>query len=168
MVKNISKKGMTLVELILYMGLFTLLILLVFSTTFYMQKLFEDKLGEYAVRRDMYMHLRMLQEYLAVTERIDIEENSFTLHMKNNSLIKIRQTLENGKINLAYIYSDVSKNKRFAAYQSDIFDQFQLTIASSTLPTLHTLSTIRADIGWKNMRHKELQIIEFLAIPNHR
>lgn len=168
MVKNIFKKGMTLVELILYMGLFALIILLVFSTTFYLQKLFEDKLGEYAIRRDVYMHLRILQEYLVGTERIELGDNSFIFYMKNDSLQEIRQTLENGKINMEYRYTDISKNKKFVVYELDIFDSFQLSASSSTLPTLYVESRVKALIRWKNTRHKELEITEFLTIPNHR
>ena len=56
--------GLTLIELILYMGIFCFMFLAMMSTVFYLQKIIQNNNHNYYVKNQIYSNLNILQQYL--------------------------------------------------------------------------------------------------------
>ncbi len=100
MARNINfKKGFTLIELVLYMGIFALLVSGVLYSSFYLQNIMHFNSIEYKANEEMYRHLALLQQY--VKNAVKIEISTTTIHMHTDNGL-ITQELSNGSIRMKY------------------------------------------------------------------
>ncbi|MEN9604409.1 MAG: hypothetical protein RJB39_94 [Candidatus Parcubacteria bacterium] len=169
---KLQRQGITLIELILYMSLFAILVSIVFSTVFYLQKLFTNKKIEYIVRAEIYEQLNLLQQHLVLTQRVEVGPEDITLYMYGSTdpraVVKIRQYIDGGRLVMEYLHNDPGLDKKIYVHEYTVLQDlsFSLIDIVGGLNTFSRQSVLAAHITWKNSRQKTILIDETLYIPN--
>lgn len=165
-------KGITLIELLLYMSLFTVLILIVFSTVFYVQRIFADKKGEYIIRTQVHDHMRLLQQHLMNTEYIALDDDELTLYMYTDpnpqALTAIHQYIEEERLILEYFYNNPALYKKIVVFEFSRFERFGFVWLGvlQDSNTVSRQSLLNVSIVWKNNAQKIIYMYEDIYIPN--
>lgn len=155
------------------MSLFAILIIILFSTVFYMQQIFSSKKAESTVRIQIYEHLYLLQQHMVKVEHIDLATSSTTLYMYVSpdpaALKAISQYIEEGSLVLEYIYNDPNLNKKiypyvFTRFEGFVFEKINVT---DDLLTTSRQAVLKALITWKNPKGKSISVHEVVYIPNN-
>lgn len=84
--KHIKGQGITLVEILVYMAIFSILVTGFLSSSFYIQKVIQARTYGYKTKQCMYDQLYILQQYARFVTRYTIENNVIILHTKYNQL----------------------------------------------------------------------------------
>lgn len=153
-------KGFTLLELVLYMSIFTILVGGVLYSSFYLQKVLEFNSVEYATKEQIYRNLELLQQHAQIATKIEITTSSIKI---TNTHGYVEQTLENGIIYMKYGHAN-QKEKSFTPFPYMIFEQFsfekadrQNTVLTKSILTIHTKR--------QNMRNKTVESREYILVP---
>lgn len=166
-------KGITLIELLVYMSLFAILIIILFSTVFYIQQIFSNKKVESVMRIQVYEHLHLLQQYTEKAEKVHLATSSVTLYMYVSTdpvaLQSISQYIEEGSLVLEYIYNESSLSKKIYPYELTRFEEFtfQKINTANELLTVSRQGLIEARAIWKNPKQKLISLHEVIYIPNN-
>lgn len=167
MKKSPKQKGITLVEILLYMGIFAVYITFVFSITFYMQNIFGKAKTEYVGKIMIYHHLTLLQNHLEKTSHIEHTPTSTTFHIVDSDITKIVQYTDGGKMYIRYEYRDLIKSKTIQVFEDMYMVRFSINPQryQGSVGTIHARTTLLVEVSWK-YREKMFTISEFVAIPN--
>jgi prepilin-type N-terminal cleavage/methylation domain-containing protein len=150
-VKKTQNKGFTLIELLVYMSIFSIILLIVNSSTFYLQKIIQNNNSNYYIKSQIYFNLNILQQYLYRTN-ISIEDNKLNFFDRNNNLI-LTQKLENSEIKNVYL------NKEFNLMESIYFQKYNMSFIDSN-------KVLRIEMSWKDNRGKTQNLTEYLIVIN--
>jgi competence protein ComGC len=148
---KIKNKGLTLVELLIYMSIFSIMLLTINSSVFYLQKIIQNNNNNYYIKNQIYFNLNILQQYL-YKNSVSIQNQSFNLFNKNNDLI-LTQKMENSQIKNIY------QNKEFEPLYNVYLEKYNLSLIENN----HLL---KIEISWKDNRGKIQNLIEYLIVIN--
>lgn len=101
-----QNKGISLIELILYMSIFMFVFTTVISSTLYIQKMIQNNNYNYYVKNQFYMNFDILQQYL-YRNRVEFDGVNIYFFDKNNVKI-FTQNIENNNIKNIYRDKDIS------------------------------------------------------------
>jgi prepilin-type N-terminal cleavage/methylation domain-containing protein len=146
-----NNKGLTLIELLIYMSIFSIIFSMITSSVFYLQKIIQNNNQNYYIKNRIYFNLNILQQYL-YSSGIEVVNNDLKIFDKNNSLI-LTQKIENKQIKNIY------QNKNF------IIDGF-LNFEKYTVSSIDKGRVLRFDISWVDSRGKVQNLTEYLIVIN--
>ena len=150
-----QEKGMTIIELLIYMSIFSIIMLMIISSVFYLQKIIQNNNQNYYVKNQIYYNLNILQQYLYKTH-VELSKNingqDLSFFDKENNLILI-QKIENKKIKNIY------KNKAINIIDDISFDDLKIELLDNDRVLKYTFS-------WKDSRFKNKVITEYLIVIN--
>lgn len=161
MARNLNcKKGFTLLELVLYMGIFTVLVGGVLYSSFYLQELMQYNSIEYKTKEQIYRHLTVLQEFGKIATGIEIGTSSLKLINMNGY---VEQVLENSHIHLKFVHKDGFKIE-FTELPFTKFEEFNFKRADRQ-DTFFTKCVLQIEAMRKNSKNKLVYLVDFLLIP---
>jgi competence protein ComGC len=146
-----NKKGLTLIELLIYMSIFSIICLMVTSSVFYLQKIIQNNNQNYYVKNHIYFNLNILQQYL-YSSSVKIVDNELKIFDKNNDLI-LTQRIENKQIKNIY------QNKSFVIDNYSNFEKYEVKLIGNN-------RLIKFDIWWTDSRGKVQNLTEYLIVIN--
>lgn len=151
-IKLIKKhKGVTLVELLIYMSIFSIICLMVTSSVFYLQKIIQNNNQNYYVKNHIYINLNILQQYL-YSSSVKIVDNELKIFDKNNNLI-LTQIIDNKQIKNIY------HNKNFVIDEYLNFEKYEINLIENN-------RLIKFEITWLDSRGKVQNLTEYLVVIN--
>lgn len=148
---KIKNEGLTLVELLIYMSIFSIMLLMINSSVFYLQKIIQNNNNNYHIKNQIYFNLNILQQYL-YKNSVNIQNQSLNLFNKNDDLI-LTQKIENHQIKNIY------QNKEFEPLYNVYLEKYNLSLIENN----HLL---KIEISWKDNRGKIQDLIEYLIVIN--
>ena len=138
-------------ELLVYMGIFSIIFLFIMSSVFYLQKIIQNNNENYYVRNQIYSNLNILQQYLQKS-RVELEGSNLKLFNKNNILVL---TLE------------VTNGQPKNLYSSKSFDTFRyLHFEKYEIQLIDEGGMLQVDISWLDGRKKVQNLREYLIVIN--
>ena len=146
-----KNKGVTLIELILYMSIFSMIFLMIMSSVFYLQKIIQTNNQNYYVKNQLYENFNILQQYL-YKSHINITNKNLNFFDKNNTLMLTQ------KINQKHI-QNVYKNKAITQMEYINFETYNLEL-------LNNDRILKIEISWLDNRGKSQNLIEYLIVIN--
>lgn len=150
-IKIQKNKGLTLIELLIYMSIFSIICLMVSSSVFYLQKIIQNNNQNYYVKNQIYTNLNILQQYL-YKAHVEVIDNNLRFFDKNNNLILI-QKIDNKQIKNIY------NNKSFTFGEYLNFEKYELEMIEKD-------KLIKFDISWLDGRGKRQNFVEYLVVIN--
>lgn len=96
-----TKSGVTLIELVLYMGIFTILVTGVLYSALYMQKILEYNAVEYKSQEQLYRQLGLLQEHMSSATQVEIGNSSLRIY---NRFGYVEQVVQEKTLHMKYVY----------------------------------------------------------------
>lgn len=150
-IKKTQNGGLTLIELLIYMSIFSIILLMINSSVFYLQKIIQNNNNNYYIKNQIYFNLNMLQQYL-YENSVSIQNQSLSLFNKNDDLI-LAQKMENSQIKNIY------QNKEFESLYNVYLEKYNLSLIDDN----HLL---KIEISWKDNRGKIQNLIEYLIVIN--
>ena len=148
---NLKNKGLTLIELILYMSIFSMIFLMIMSSVFYLQKIIQNNNQNYYVKNQVYENLTILQQYL-YKSHITITNQNLNFFDKNNRQI-LTQKLDQKHIQNVY------SNKTVTPIQYINFEGYNLQL-------LDNGRVLKIEISWFDNRRKLQVLTEYLIVIN--
>ncbi len=147
---NISK-GVTLVELLLYMGIFSILFLTITSTVFYLQKIIQNNNQNYYVKNQIYTNLNILQQYMYKNSVVLDSQNLQIIDRNGNTVLT--QKIENNQLKNIYSNSEFLINDKifFTTYNISQLEKDRL---------------IKFEISWLDSRGKSQNFTEYIIVIN--
>lgn len=149
--QNIHSNGLTLIELLIYMSIFSIIFIIITSSVFYLQKIIQNNNQNYYVKNQIYTNLNILQQYLYKTH-IEMAGNDLKFFDKNNNLI-LTQKIENKQIKNIY------PNKSFIIDDYLNFEKYEISLIDNG-------KVLRFGISWFDSRGKVQNIVEYLIVIN--
>ena len=148
---NTRNQGMTLIELLLYMSIFSIIFLLIMSSVFYLQKIIQNNNQNYYVKNQVYENLNILQQYL-YKSHITITNQNLNFFDKNNRLILTQ------KLDQKYI-QNVYNNKTITPMQYIRFEEYNLQLLDNS-------RVLKIKFSWLDTRGKPQTLTEYLIVIN--
>ena len=148
---SIKNKGVTLIELLVYIAVFSIIFLIISSSSFYLQKIIQNNNQNYYIKNQIYFNLNILQQYLNKSN-IQLSGNNLLFFDKNKRLI-LTQKLENNHLKNIY------QNKNFVIDQYSNFHKYEISL-------LDKGRVIKFDISWLDNRGKVQNLTEYLIVIN--
>ena len=148
---NTKNRGITLIELILYMSIFSIIFLTIMSSVFYLQKIIQTNNQNYYIKNQIYDNINILQQYLYKSQ-VSITSHTLTLLDKNNTLI-LNQTLQHGQLKNRY------GNKTITIMEQVIFKAFNLEMLDNN-------RVLKIEFSWLDSRGKTQSLVEYLIVIN--
>lgn len=146
-----KKKGLTLIELLIYMSIFSIICLMITSSVFYLQKIIQNNNQNYYVKNHIYSNLNILQQYL-YRSSVKVVNNDLKIFDKNNNLI-LTQKIDNKQIKNIY------QNKNFVIDEYLNFEKYEVNLIENN-------RLIKFDISWTDSRGKLQNLTEYLVVIN--
>jgi uncharacterized protein YnzC (UPF0291/DUF896 family) len=155
MAKININKGLTLVELLLYMSIFSILFLTITSSVFYLQKIIQNNNQNYYIKNQIYTNLNILQEYM-YKNRVELDSQDLqTIKIidKNGNTV-LTQKIENNQLKNIYSNSEFVVNEKifFTIYNLSLLEKDRL---------------LKFEISWLDSRGKLQNFIEYIIVINH-
>jgi len=144
-------KGISLIELIVYMSIFFVIFTMITYSTFYMQKIIQNNNQNYYVKNQIYFNINILQQYLFKTT-VKLYNNELKFYDKNHNLI-LTQVFENNQLKNIYKY------KSFNAIDNVNFKDIKIDI-------LENNTIIKYEVSWLDNNNKTHSITEYLIVIN--
>jgi competence protein ComGC len=151
MAKINNNKGLTLVELLLYMSIFSILFLTITSSVFYLQKIIQNNNQNYYVKNQIYTNLNILQQYM-YKNLVTVEGQDIKIFTKTGNLI-LTQKIE--KYQLKNIYS----NSEFVINDKIFFTNYNISMIEKN-------RLIKFEISWLDSRGKTQNFTEYIVVIN--
>ena len=149
---NLKNKGLTLIELILYMSIFCFIFLIMMSSVFYLQKIIQTNNQNYYVKNQIYANLNILQQYL-YKSGVQINNQELKIISKNGN-VELTQKLENNSMKNTY------SNKGFNPMENVLLLKY-------TVELIDGGRTLKVDFSWLDSREKTQNFAEYLIVINH-
>lgn len=161
MVRKINR-GMTLIELIIYVSIFTILMTGFLSALFYIQRTIFAYTHIYKTKKCVYQQLSLIQDYLQISNNFQLAENYIKINTSNINTIFQLNNFGNFEINY------LKNNAPQKTIQQCGETRFS-TITFTTTPTPQTLTektSIQATITFSDMNnHPHTLTTPLLAPP---
>lgn len=154
------QKGFTLLELILYMCIFTILIGGILYSSFYLQNVLQYNSSEYTSKESMYRQLTLLEEYAKHATAIEYSSTSLKIITHNSYM---EQTLKDEVLIVTFGHLQKPEIK-FVQFPYMKFREFSFKRGEKQ-NTYLTKSILYADIKWENSKQKTSSLVDFLLIP---
>ncbi len=148
---KVKSRGVTLVELLVYIGVFSIIFLIISSSSFYLQKIIQNNNQNYYIKNQIYYNLNILQQYLNKSY-VELSNNDLKFFNKNKNLI-LTHKIENNYIKNIY------QNKNFVIDKYLNFQKYEISLIDNG-------RVIRFDISWLDNRGKVRNLIEYLIVIN--
>jgi len=146
------QKGTTLIELLVYMGIFSIMMLMVSSSIFYLQKIIKNNNHNYYVKNQIYTNLTILQHHLD-NASMTLENDELKLFSKTGKLI-MSQKIQDGQPQFIY------RDKNFNPYHLIDFQTYHMALIDKN-------RVVQIEISWLDMRGKPQTLVEYLIVINH-
>ncbi len=133
------KKGISLIELIIYISIFSIISIMITESLFYIQKIIQNNNQNYYIKNQIYNNLNILQQYL-LSNRAEVVDEHISILDRNNNII-FEQILEDGEykniynsrlqfkpmenIKIENIKIEFTEENRLIRYQISYKDQYQ-------------------------------------------
>lgn len=161
-----TKRGVTLVELILYISLFTILVMGVLSSVVYLQSVLQYTALEHVNREQIYRQLDILQQYLVTATRVDIATTTIRIYGRYGY---IEQYVDQGVLRMIYHYDDGLLQKNIVPYPYLRLKDFSFTKNPRNFvdETLFKKGSISVRVAWLDNK-KSVKYFEetLLSLPN--
>ncbi len=149
---NLKNRGLTLIELILYMSIFCFIFLIMMSSVFHLQKIIQTNNQNYYVKNQVYANLNILQQYL-YKSGVQINNQELKIISKNGNVV-LTQKLENNGMKNTY------SNKEFNPMENVLMLKYAIELIDSG-------RTLKVDFSWIDSRKKTQNFTEYLIVINH-
>ncbi len=152
---KIKNKGFSLIELIMYISILSIVFLSIISSFLYFQKIIQNNNYNYFVRNEIYRQLNIAEQYLINNKSI-LHNDMLTIFNKEGSQI--------------YDF-DVSANKIRNIYLNKGFEFFTLentNFVSTKAEYLSNYRIIKYEFKWKDMFNREQLLMEYLIVINQK
>jgi type II secretory pathway pseudopilin PulG len=146
-----TNKGITLIELLIYMSIFSIICMMISSSMFYLQKIIQNNNQNYYYKNQIYLNLNILQQYLYKTQ-VELYAGDLNFLDKNNNKI-LSQKIENMQIKNIY------QNKSFIIDEFLYFKKYEISLMDNG-------RILKFDISWIDGRQKTQNLIEYLVVIN--
>lgn len=147
-VKNTNKKqGVTLIELLLYMGLFVILVTGVLYSAVYLQSVLQYNTLEYTADEQIYRQLSLLQQHMFGAEKVEFGSSSIKIYGKYGF---VEQYILGNVLHMRYIYAGKSE-KDIVMYPYLKLEKF-IFIQETHHETLFKNSIIWVEVERRDMR----------------
>lgn len=151
-IKSFMKnKGVTLVELLVYIGIFSIILFIISSSSFYLQKIIQNNNQNYYIKNQIYYNFNVLQQYLNKSY-VELSGNDLKFFDKNKRLI-LTQKIENNHIKNIY------QNKNFIIDEYSNFQKYEISLIDKG-------RVIMFNISWLDNRNKIQNLTEYLIVIN--
>lgn len=151
-IKSFMKnKGVTLVELLVYIGIFSIILFIISSSSFYLQKIIQNNNQNYYIKNQIYYNFNVLQQYLNKSY-VELSGNDLKFFDKNKRLI-LTQKIENNHIKNIY------QNKNFIIDEYSNFQKYEISLIDKG-------RVIMFNISWLDNRNKIQNFTEYLIVIN--
>ena len=147
-----NKKGITLIELIIYMGIFSFIFITTISSLFYIQKIIQSSNESYYTKNQIYNNLNILQQYL-FSFSVTVENGELNFFDQYNNLV-FTQKVEGNVLKNIYPSGKVFESMPYINIDNLYFDM------------MNRDEVIRYVIIWKDNDNKHKQITEYLIVIN--
>jgi type II secretory pathway pseudopilin PulG len=151
MAKINKNKGLTLVELLLYMSIFSILFLTITSSVFYLQKIIQNNNQNYYVKNQIYTNLNILQQYM-YKNLVTVEGQEIKIFTKTGDLI-LTQKIE--KYQLKNIYTN-----------SEFFINDKIFFTNYNISQIEKNRLLKFEISWLDSRGKSQNFTEYIVVIN--
>lgn len=147
-----NKKGLTLIELIIYIGIFSFIFITIISSLFYIQKIIQNNNQNYYEKNQIYNNLNTLQQYLFLFS-IKIEDDELNFFDKDNNLV-FTQKVEGNVLKNIY-----PNGKVFEAIP-------YINVDNLNIYMMNRDRVLRYRIIWKDTTNRYKEITEYLIVIN--
>lgn len=152
------KHGVTLIELVIYMGIFTLLVSGFLYTALYIQNILSHNTTEYKTQEQIYTQLNLLQHHLNSATDVELSSTSIKI---TNPYGYTKQYFQDNLLYMTYVYSFRS-TLRIVPYPITQFTKFSFT-QQPQHETLSANSIIWVDIERVDTRGKKKSLRTYLV-----
>ncbi len=153
-----QNKGTTLIELIIYMGLFVILVGGVLYSAFYLQNILQYNAYEYKAEEQIYRQLRLVQQHMDLATSVEISSSSLKIHNPHGY---IEPYLQNHTLHIKYTYP-TKPTLDIVPYPYLKFQQFSFTQETGH-ESLSGNSIIWVDIERVDSKNKLKKLKEWLV-----
>ncbi len=153
MVKIISK-GFTLIELIIYIGILSIILLSSISSLIHFQKIIQNYNQNYFIKNQIYVNLNIIQQYFL--------NNQFSFENNNLSFYK-----DNLKIN-TFVFSDNKINSLYYSNNKNISILENINFVNIKSEYVLNTRAIKFEFTWKDMFNREKKVTEYLIVINRK
>lgn len=158
--KNLQK-GVTLIELVLYMAIFTVLMSGVLYSSMYLQGVMTYNAIEYKAKENIYKQLTLLQNHLNNAKEVAHDETGIYIISDFGS---VEQTIHDEQILIKYnFFSQLAGHKQIIQFPYMKFKTISFR-KSKNSDTLQSKSIIYVDIERVDMRGKIQKTTEHLYV----
>jgi prepilin-type N-terminal cleavage/methylation domain-containing protein len=147
-----NQKGMTLIELLVYMSMFSIMMLTVTSSLFYLQKIIQNNNHNYYVKNQIYRNLAILQEHLRDSS-IVLDNQELSLFSKNGTAAMAHHLEDDQPV---FVYRD----KKFNPYHQINFQGYSMSLVDKN-------RLLKFEISWLDTRGRRQVLVEYLIVINH-
>lgn len=144
-----GSRGITLIELLVYMGIFSLLFVVITSSVFYMQKIIQSNNQDFYVKNQIYNNLDILQQYLRKSGVV-VSNGEVRFLDKDNNTILTQKLMESHLVNT---YRDKSFDPihgiKIEGYQASIIENGRV---------------LQIDFSYTDARGKSQKLTEHLIV----
>jgi Tfp pilus assembly protein PilE len=144
-----ASRGITLIELLVYMGIFSLLFLVISSSVFYMQKIIQSNNQDFYVKNQIYRNLDILQQYLKKCSVVVLSGEVRFLD-KNNNVVLTQKLAQNHLVN-------VYRDKSFDPINGIKIDGYQASIIENG-------RVLQIVFSYTDARGKSQRLTEYLIV----
>lgn len=150
-IKIQNNTGLTLIELLIYMSIFSIICLMITSSVFYLQKIIQNNNQNYYIKNQIYTNFNILQQYL-YKAHVEVVGKDLKFFDKNNNLI-LTQKIENKQIKNIY------QNKNFIINDYLNFEKYEISLIENN-------RLIKFEITWLDSGGKLQNLTEYLVVIN--
>jgi hypothetical protein len=157
--KNKNKKrGVTLIELVLYIGLFVILVSGVLYSAIYLQSVLQYNTLEYTAEEQIYRQLGLLQQHMQSATKVETGSSSIRIYGKYGY---IEQYLHGYLLHMKYVY--VGKDEKdIILYPFLKLQEFSF-IRENRHESLLGNSVVWVEVARRDMRGKVKKLKEWLV-----
>ncbi len=146
-----NQKGITLIEILMYMSIFLLISVVTMSSVFYLQKIIQNNNQNYYIKNQIYTNLNILQLYM-YKNHVTLRGQDLIIFSKNGELM-LTQKIENNSLKNIY------QNKQFFIDEKISFTKYDIY-------QLEKNRLLKFDISWLDNRGKQQNLIDYLVVIN--
>ncbi len=155
-----TNTGATLIELLVYIAIFSICMITVLTTTVYMQKIFERGMSRYVHAIDVYVYMSTMQTYLLSAKGVDLSIGDVRMFMGKSGDAVVTFKIVDGFLSIVH-------NSKVIHISNSRFDSFSVTSASEggVGDTFKYMSEHTSFFRWGDYQ-KKYTMVDRVLLPN--
>lgn len=161
--KKVFKKGITLLETMIYMIVFIVVVTISIYMSIFIQKQHVRTVRAHTAKSEVYTHIYIFQQYAVYASEVRYGDGFIELDIRKKYIKKIRFYRDSQKNSLCFQYTYVNiYQKTICSNIQNLFTQFQIEAVDTKARTLSSSSLYMFIFGWNTGFVKE-----YLYIPKN-